>query len=117
MKNWDRGKAYMYALVGAYLMYLANQLFNRAGSEEVNGTVIITFAVLFLIIGIALIGYVIYMYFKSKKTPIEKKESDSEKDIDLIESDENISKEIINSEGKLEETVNDDEKPEETEML
>lgn len=90
MKNWDRGKAYMYALIGAYLLYLAYQLFSRLGVGEANTVVVVIFAVLFLIIGVLLLGYVLYMYFKFKKNPARDEESDQEKQADIAEEVEKL---------------------------
>lgn len=68
MNNKDKGRAAIYAMAGVYLLYMAYQIF---GSRMDNGgsdyTLMMIFCVLFLIFGIGLILFSIYMMKKKEK--------------------------------------------------
>ncbi len=68
MNNKDKGRAAIYAMAGVYLLYMAYQIF---GSRMDNGgsdyTLMMIFSVLFLIFGVGLIVFSIYMMKKNEK--------------------------------------------------
>ncbi|MCC8051459.1 MAG: hypothetical protein LIP10_12535 [Clostridiales bacterium] len=57
MRGDKSQRAWIYAIVGVYLLYTAWQLFQGLGESEGNQAVIAIFAVLFVIAGAALIWY------------------------------------------------------------
>lgn len=68
MNNKDKGRAAIYAMAGVYLLYMAYQIL---GSRMDNGgsdyTLMLIFSVLFLIFGVGLIVFSIYMMKKNEK--------------------------------------------------
>lgn len=64
----EKGRAAIYAMAGVYLLYMAYQIF---GARVENGgneyTLMVIFSVFFLIFGIGLIAFSIYMMKKSEK--------------------------------------------------
>ncbi len=65
MRGDKSQRAWIYAIVGAYLLYTAWQLFQGLGESEGNQAVIAIFAVLFVIAGAALIWFSIRSMRKS----------------------------------------------------
>ena len=61
----DKARAAVYAMAGVYMLYMAYQVF---GARMDNGgsdlTLMLTFSVIFVIFGLGLIGFAIYMMKK-----------------------------------------------------
>lgn len=117
MKNWDIRRAYLYILVGGYLLYTAYKLFNgRSGYEGIHVTVMLIFSILFFVIGIVLLGLVLYMYYKAKKCPqqdiLVNEENNAEDNLEALqdnaESMKNDADSVENEVEVLEENVLDD---------
>lgn len=66
MKN--RGRGALYAMAGFYLVYMAYQVFkNRADSSGGEYIAVMIGAAAFLIIGVGLMGFGLYMFYKIGK--------------------------------------------------
>lgn len=63
--NNDKARAAVYALAGAYLLYMAYQIFNsrmdQGGSQY---TLMLVFSIIFLILGIGLIVFGVFIMKK-----------------------------------------------------
>ncbi len=78
MGNRDKARAAVYVMVGGYLIYLAYKLFSsRTGTEGSEATVMLAFAVFFLVIGVAILGLAFYMSRKSSSHNVEMKKEDT----------------------------------------
>ncbi|MCC8138207.1 MAG: hypothetical protein LIO76_09150 [Clostridiales bacterium] len=86
MRGDKSQRAWIYALVGVYLLYTAWQLFQGLGESEGNQAVIVIFAVLFVIAGAALIWFSI----RSMRKESGKKESAQEEDVQEGDAQENL---------------------------
>ena len=63
--NKDKARSGVYAMAGAYLLYMAYQIFtSRTDSAGVEYTIMIIFSILFLLLGLGLIGFSLYMMKK-----------------------------------------------------
>ncbi len=91
MRGDKSQRAWVYALVGVYLLYTAWQLFQGLGESEGNQAVIVIFAVLFVIAGAALIWFSI----RSMRKESGKKESAQEEDVQEGDAQENLEQENL----------------------
>ncbi|MCC8104648.1 MAG: hypothetical protein LIO99_01275 [Clostridiales bacterium] len=107
MRGDKSQRAWIYAIVGVYLLYTAWQLFQGLGESEGNQAVIAIFAVLFVIAGAALIWYSI----RSMRKDSGQKESAQKEDTQgdgAQESDEQENSEQIASAGAPQESGRDE---------
>lgn len=65
MGKFDKGRAAVYVMAGGYLLYLAYNLFKMLPDYEgANATIMLIFAIFFLIIGVAILGLALYVSIK-----------------------------------------------------
>lgn len=61
----DKARAAVYALAGAYMLYMAYQVFSvRMDNGGSDLTLMLIFSIIFLLFGIGFIGFAIYMMKK-----------------------------------------------------
>ncbi len=63
MGNRDKGRFAVYAMGGVYLIYLAYHMLKTQVKGGTEAALMIIFAVLFLIIGVGILGFSFYMFY------------------------------------------------------
>lgn len=64
----DKARAGVYVLAGLYMLYMAYQVFSvRMDNGGNDFTLMIIFSIVFLLAGLGLIGFAIYMMKKNEK--------------------------------------------------
>lgn len=64
----DKARAGVYVLAGLYMLYMAYQVFSvRMDNGGSDFTLMVIFSVVFLLAGLGLIGFAIYMMKKNEK--------------------------------------------------
>lgn len=64
----DKARAGVYLLAGVYMLYMAYQVFSvRMDNGGSDYTLMMIFSAIFLICGLGLIGFAIYMMKKNEK--------------------------------------------------
>ena len=64
----DKARAGVYVLAGLYMLYMAYQVFSvRMDNGGSDFTLMIIFSIVFLLAGLGLIGFAIYMMKKNEK--------------------------------------------------
>lgn len=81
MGKWDKGRSAVYVMAGGYLLYLAYKLFTMLPNYEgTNATVMLVFAIFFLVIGAAILGLALYMSIKGSSRNEETNREDAAED-------------------------------------
>ncbi|MBQ8857886.1 MAG: hypothetical protein IJ024_07040 [Lachnospiraceae bacterium] len=61
----DKARAAVYAMAGVYMLYMAYQIFGvRMDNGGSDFALMLTFSIIFLLVGLGFIGFAIYMMKK-----------------------------------------------------